>query len=165
MKDNKKQNLTPMKRIIIATAVLLAMALPSRAQLNVSFLGLEMGKTYSQTDVMSEFGKPQSTDGQMWEDYMTLYYKDFKISFRDNGHFFSFTTTSPRHVLFKDLVDGGLKVGDPVSKIFRMKSAYPKSDMMPDSYRIFTKSDWLTGIIKYDRQSEKIISIKCYEID
>ena len=148
-----------MKKLITIT-IALGLAL---LHMNAQDVGsLTLGNKYRRADVEKEFGKPASIEGTDWNDYMTFRYEGLTLAFAEGGELWSLTVTSPKYPLFKSSVDGGLKVGDPIGRIFHVRGGYPKKGDTPNEYHLFTKDDSIAVCVFYDRSTEKIIKINYY---
>ena len=102
-----------MKRILILTAAFLT-AVTAYAQRDIKTLE---GKTGSQITRLTE--TPSSTDLGKTFSYLDIYkYKDTEFAIdRDSKTLDSFETTSDKYCVLSNLISGGIKVGDSLSKL------------------------------------------------
>lgn len=80
--------------------------------------GMELGKTYNYNYVINKFGTPDSYWSGNGEDGLNeeYYYGTNVFRFSDNGCLYSFTLKDNRFAAFTLDMQGGIKVGDPVTK-------------------------------------------------
>lgn len=153
--------------IITAVAALLLMNGPQApAQ---TFFGLEAGKCYSPAEMEASTGM-QAEDIAFTgsaRDWKHGYEATFKggllvCAFTD-GEFYAFEVTGRKYRLFEDALEGGIGVGDDVSRVFSLRGGYPKAlDYGPgneSAYRIFTKQED-SYTVQYDKRSGRITAIR-----
>lgn len=156
-----------MKKLILAAVAALALGAVSHAQPS-SFFGLTPGQHYTAQQIMQTVGSRGAEivcpTGNWQADGGEVVYSDgLTIRAFEGGEFFSFSVTGRHYRLFEDYIEGGLRVGDDIESIFKMKEAYPKASTNTEgpvgSYRIFTHQED-TFRVFYDRNSKKITEIK-----
>lgn len=99
-------------------------------------------KTEAEMIKAMDFGKPDHIQ-HAHENFglTTLFYDrnrpETNVSFTEDGYILNFYTADPKCVVFRDCVEGGLKVGDDLGRIYRLKEGYPQK-VKEGYYRIFT---------------------------
>ncbi len=80
--------------------------------------GMELGKTYNYNYVINKFGTPDSYWSGNGEDGLNeeYYYGPNLLRFKENGCFGAFSIKDNRFAAFTLDMQGGIKVGDPVTK-------------------------------------------------
>lgn len=103
-----------MKRRLFILTTLILVTCAAHAQRDIKTLE---GKTSSQITKLT--GTPSSTDLGKTFSYLDIYeYKDTKFAIdRDSKTIDSFETTSNKYCILSDLISGGIKVGDCLSKL------------------------------------------------
>lgn len=153
-------------RIAFITALCLLLAGSGTASAQ-TFFGLAAGERYSPEQMEAATGmkatETRLSGGQDWKlGYEMLFREGLVLKASFGGEFYYFEVTGKRLPLFGDAIDGGLRVGDDVSRIFSLREGYPKAigdgSGKTGSYRIFTKQDD-SYVVWFDRGSGKITKI------
>lgn len=157
-----------MKKLILAAVAALALGAVSHAQPS-SFFGLTPGQKYTAQQIMQTVGSRGAEivcpTGNWQEDGGDIRYSDgLLIRTAWGGEFFSFTVTGRHYRLFEDYIEGGLRVGDDIESIFKIREAYPKTVANSGiegtgCYTIFTHQED-SFIVFYDLGSKKITKVK-----
>lgn len=153
------------EKMFFAIAVLTLLSFSSAY--GQTFFGLEAGRWYSPEEVESAVGEKAidiTFSGRSWRSgYNEKFPGGLMIKAYENGEFFCFIVTGKRYRLFEDSLEGGLGVGDDISRIFSLRNAYPKAEMNlegeSDVYRIFTHQEDNYSV-QYNRKNGKITMIK-----
>ena len=148
-------------KIIISALIFGACHCIVFAQTTISSFTLE--KTYSEKQIFSVLGNPTKVyrqEGDYGESLCYYIYKDAEFSFKD-GYLFEFSVQTNKYPVMTDKVSGGIKVGDNISKVKKIKNIVywqPDDDKnvyiinfnqiknQPD-YEIRTKNGIITSII------------------
>ena len=114
--------------------------------------GVEIGSTLTRSQVLLAFGKPDdyklydNGDDGKGESY---FYGENRIHF-SNGVFDEFYLCTPGFVAFTNHIEGGIKIGDPLSKLDDFQYGKPVYQSI-GIYRLFNGSDNpVTLIVKND---------------
>lgn len=88
--------------------------------------GIFIGGKYRKVQVVAKWGNPTSYRSNTSEfgTNETYHYSDNLFRFSDNGYFNSFYINTPNFVVCTSL-DGGLKVGDHISRIYEIGLGRP----------------------------------------
>ena len=152
--------------IITAAALALMNAPKSPAQ---TFFGLEAGKYYSPEEVEAAVGTKAETitingSTRDWRHgYDAVFKGGLLIRAFSGGEFYAFEVNGKKYRLFDDALEGGIGVGDDISRVFSLREGYPKALVYgpgnEQAYRIFTKqADSYT--VQYNSKNGKITAIR-----
>lgn len=131
------------------------------------FFGLKAGEHYTPEEMESVVGiKAEKLTFHRDNDWKNGYTAEFKggliVKTADNGEFFYFRIIGNEWPAFKDAINGGLCVGDDISRIFSVKKGYPETgdDGKGDKgfYRLFP-NDVDSYTVHYSRKNGKITEI------
>ena len=104
--------------------------------------GVEIGSTLTKSQILSAFGKPD--DYKLYDNGEdgkgeSFFYGESRIHF-NNGVFDEFYLCTPGFVAFTNHIEGGLKIGDPLSKLDDFKYGKPICQRV-GIYHLFAGSD------------------------
>ena len=124
-----------MRRYIVIMFALMAFAMPlMKAQTALDIEGL-----ITQERMIARYGEPDSVIVRLYPDdafarYEHYYYGDDYLQVVD-GDLIQYYLKTSRFSLFNDIIEGGVKVGDPVSKI--LNSTYIKKKERNSQYHVY----------------------------
>ncbi len=100
---------------------------------------LDIKGPITQEKMIARYGEPDSLEVWHFEDgmgdlYEHYYYGDDYFEVID-GELIRFDINSNRFALYKDIIDGGVKVGDPVEKI--LNSSHVKKKEKNSQYHVY----------------------------
>ena len=136
---------------IIATSILIG-AVCCFADAQTTVKSISNSKKYSELQIKSILGSPLKFKKQMGdygEEFWTFYYSDANFIFED-GYLFEFGIKTKKYPVMTDKVSGGVKVGDNISKVLKVKDVeYWKPDNDNDCYIINFKGNVCADYIFY----------------
>jgi hypothetical protein len=125
-------NIMKRKRLIIAVLALLmtgALCLSQDQEvywpLHWDVNGIFIDQKYTYDQIVEHLGKPKSVDEDEDVDLQIFKYDDGSVFvfLDDNCKTFRFSTK--KYSICSEQIEGGIKVGDPISKIYKIKGASP----------------------------------------
>ena len=119
---------------------------------------LVIGNQYTYSDIVKNFGEPKSTGGQDWKTFQDLNYDGVQLGF-EGGEFCQCLVTSDKFTMFGEGGTGGIKVGDNIDAVKKLRDARPEK-CGADSYKLFTKSDWVVAQVYFNPATNVITKIK-----
>ncbi len=107
-----------LRTVISSLTVLIIILLNSQKLSAQDVNGMELTETYNYNYVINKFGTPDkyrcgNSEYGLDEEY---YYGPNLFRFRENGFFGAFSLKDNRFAVFTLYMQGGIKVGDPVTK-------------------------------------------------
>ena len=145
-------------------ALLLILFCTSQTLEDPEVKGLRIYQKYTKQQILSALGQPTRYDtwGSGAELGQEFYYGESLFHFEDNGFFKGFIVYDPEYLTMTDLVPGGVRVGDPISKILSRDNlvikSYPQEgtdcdteycirlDWWDDLYVVYVKNGRITSI-------------------
>jgi hypothetical protein len=87
--------------------------------------GIYVDQKYTYNQIVAYLGKPKSVEEEKDVDWLLLKYDDgSEFAFLDD-YCGGFAIKSNKFRVFTKQIEGGIKVGDPISKIYKIKGASP----------------------------------------
>ena len=128
---------TSLPKIITIVVAIVSISFATNAQTTVKSLSSE--KIYTDKQIKSILGTPNRLDIQKSDDGNTLcnyYYQDARFSFC-NGQLIGMYTKTKKYPVMTDKISGGVKVGDNISKVLKIKGiSYSQLDDDKNYYLI-----------------------------
>lgn len=115
--------------VLASLAMLLLFGIPANAQTTVKSISAE--KKYTDKQIQSILGTPDrlvKQEGDDGEALCNYYYQDAKFFFSD-GQLIWMCIETKKYPVMTDRISGGIKVGDNISKVLKIKGVrYSQSD-------------------------------------
>jgi hypothetical protein len=125
-------NIMKRKRLIIAVLALLMVGPLCLSQDQDIYLedhwdvnGIYVDQKYTYDQIVAHLGKPKSVDEEKDVDWLLLKYDDGSVFAVFEDCCDAFTICTNKYSIFTQQLEGGIKVGDPISKIYKIKKASP----------------------------------------
>ena len=140
-----------MKTRLLLT-VCLAIFLSASSALAQDINGLKFEKEYTRSQIIKALGTPDKNSGE----YSLLYGQSYiNVEYVPNStklYLESFYVDNPRFITMTEEIEGGVKVGDDISKVKKTKCQIKEVD--PDCISYWYYGDWAVWNIHFDEKGK-----------
>ena len=128
--------------------ICLAIFLSASSALAQDVNGLKVGEKYTRSQIIKALGKPDSGS----DEFCYIYGQSFFNFDEDDNTFTEFSVQDPRFITMTEEIEGGLRVGDDISKVKKTKCQIIESK--PDYICYWYYGDWAVWSIGFDEKGK-----------
>ena len=128
--------------------ICLAIFLSASSALAQDVNGLKIGEKYTRSQIIKALGKPDSGS----DEFCYIYGQSFFNFDEDDNTFTEFSVQDPRFITMTEEIEGGLRVGDDISKVKKTKCQIRESG--PDYFSYWYYAEGITWNIIYDKKGK-----------
>ena len=132
--------------------ICLAIFLSASSALAQDINGLKFEKEYTRSQIIKALGTPDKNSGE----YSLLYGQSYiNVEYVPNStklYLESFYVDNPRFITMTEEIEGGVKVGDDISKVKKTKCQIKEVD--PDCISYWYYGDWAVWNIHFDEKGK-----------
>ena len=132
----------------LSLTICLAIFLSASSALAQDINGLKVGEKYTRSQIIKALGTPDKNSGEFSYRYWPSY-----INVDPDEHILSsFYVEDPRFNTMTEEIEGGVKVGDDISKVKKTKCQIKEVD--PDCISYWYYGDWAVWNIHFDEKGK-----------